>query len=462
MPAHPIDFQIQAGIYCTSELARIFDEKTRIGRWLEIEAALAQVQGELGIIPQHAADEIISKARLENLDLDKVAREYEQSRNSLVPVIKGLKQACGEGYCEFVHFGITTQDVLDTAQILEQKDFLAVFYRDLKKLEHRLISLAKKHRDTPMIGRTHGQQALPMTFGLKAAIWAAEIRRHIERLLALAPRLSTIQLSGAVGTMAALGPRAREVARLTAGKLGLSSSMPNWHTSRDTIAEAAACYGIISSTLEKIASEIVQLSKTEIGEVAETAPSKSQSSSTMPHKRNPVISQRIAVLARHARALVSIVMDSMVHEHERDARALWSEWLAFPQLAIYTGTALNYLITVIEHLEIHPERMLKNLYSQKELVVSEWLLFKLAKQMGKTNAQEKVQAMIKLLANGDRIFKDILLEDPDIGPYLAGENLENLEKPERYCGLAAEIVDDTLRDIEAKQATDPRDIGNAV
>jgi len=462
MPAHPIDFQIQAGVYCTPELAGIFDEKTRFGRWLQIEAALAQVQGELGIIPKQAADEIVSRASLELLDLDRVALEYQQSRNSLVPVIRGLKQACAKDSCEFVHFGITTQDVLDTAQVLEQKDFMAVLYRDLKRLEKLLVGLAGNHRDTPMIGRTHGQQALPMTFGLKVVIWAAEIRRHVERLLALGPRLFTIQLSGAVGTMAALGPQAREVAHLTAQKLGLASSMPNWHTSRDIMAETAAYYGLVVSSLEKIASEIVQLAKTEIGELAEPAPGTAQSSSTMPHKKNPVISQRVAVLARHARALVSVVMDSMVHEHERDARALWSEWLALPQLAIYTGTALHYLISVIDGLEVRPERMLKNLYSQKELVVSEWLLFELANKMGKTNAQEKVQALIKLLENGDRIFKDILLEDPDIGPFIAQDNLEYLEKPERYCGLAAEIVDETLNDIKAKQANDPREIGDAV
>jgi adenylosuccinate lyase len=458
MPAHPIDFQIQAGFYSTPELTKIFDEKTRIGRWLQIEAALAQVQGELGIIPQQAAAEIVRKSRLENLDLKQVAREYEQSRNSLVPVIKALKQVCDEGYCEFVHFGITTQDVLDTAQILEQKDGLSVLFRDLRKLEKMLMDLAHQHRDTPMIGRTHGQQALPMTFGLKLAIWVAEIRRHIERLISLGSRLFTIQLSGAVGTMAALGPQARNVACLTAEKLGLSCTVPTWHTSRDTMAEGAALYGLICSTLEKIASEIVQLSKTEIGEVAEIAPGRSQSSSTMPHKRNPVISQRVAVLSRHARALVTVVMDSMVHEHERDARALWSEWLAMPQIAIYTGTALHHLISVIEDIEIRPDRMLKNLYSQKELVVSEWLLFKLAKKMGKTQAQEKVQALIKLLQGGNRIFKDILLEDPDIGPFIAKENLEYLEKPERYCGLAAEIVTDTLRETEAKRQHDPKNI----
>jgi adenylosuccinate lyase len=458
MPAHPIDFQIQSGFYSTPELADIFDEKTRVGRWLRVEAALAQVQGELGIIPQRAAEEIAKKSSLDLLDLAEVAREYEQSRNSLMPVLKVLKQVCDPEHSEFIHFGVTTQDVLDTAQILEQKDALAVIYRDLKKLEELLCSLAHQHRITPMIGRTHGQQALPITFGLKICIWAAEIRRHIERLISLGPRLFVIQLSGAVGTMAALGPQARKVASLTAERLGLSSSIPHWHTSRDTIAEGAAIYGLICSSLEKMASEIVQLSKTEIGEVAETAANQAQSSSTMPHKKNPVISQRIAVLSRHARALVSVVMDSMVHEHERDARALWSEWLATPQIAIYTGTALHFLLSVVENLEVRPERMLENLYRQKELVVSEWLMFKLAEKMGKTQAQEKVQALIRLSENSKRILKDILLEDPDIGPFIAKENYEYLDKPECYCGLAAEIVDDTLKDLEAKRRHDPESL----
>jgi adenylosuccinate lyase len=458
MPAHPIDFQIQSGFYSTPELTDIFDEKTRIRRWLQVEAALAQAQGELGIIPKQAAEEIAQKSRLEHLDLAKVAREYEQSRNSLMPVLKVLRQVCGQEHSDFIHFGITTQDVLDTAQILEQKDALVVIYRDLKKLEELLCHLAHQHRHTPMIGRTHGQQALPITFGLKICIWAAEIRRHIERLISLGPRLFTIQLSGAVGTMAALGPQARRVASLTAEKLGLYSTVPNWHTARDTIAEGAAIYGLISATLEKIGSEIVQLSKTELGEVAEAIPNQAQSSSTMPHKKNPVNSQRVAVLSRHARALVSVVMDSMVHEHERDARALWSEWLATPQVSIYTGTALHFLISVVENLEVRPERMLENLYRQKELVISEWLMFKLAEKTGKTRAQEKVQALIRLSEDGKRFLKDILLEDPDIGPFIAKENLEYLDKPERYCGLAAEIVDDTLKDIEAKRHNDPEKI----
>jgi adenylosuccinate lyase/3-carboxy-cis,cis-muconate cycloisomerase len=455
MPAHPIDFQIQANIFSTPELTAIFDEKTRIERWLKIESALAAVQGELNIIPRQAAAEIINKASLQHLDLNQVAKGYEQSRNSIMPVIKALRQVCDEGHCEFIHFGVTTQDILDTAQILEQKDALGIIYRDLHILEEKLIDLARYHRATPMIGRTHGQQALPITFGLKLVVWIAEIRRHIERIISLAPRLFTIQLSGAVGTMAALGPQAQQVAQRTAEKLGLNCTVPNWHTSRDNIAEAASLYGLLCSTFEKIGSEVVQLAKTEIGELAESSPDNAASSSTMPHKKNPVISQRIAVLARHVRPLVGVVMEGMVHEHERDARALWTEWLATPQIAIYTGTSLNYLISVIDGLEIRPERMLENLHKQKDMVVSEWLLFKLAKAIGKTRAQEKLQALIRVVDKGDRIFKDILLEDPDIGPHIAEKNLEYLEQPERYSGLAAEIVDETLSRVIAERQNDP-------
>jgi adenylosuccinate lyase len=307
-----------------------------------------------------------------------------------------------------------------------------------------------------MIGRTHGQQAMPITFGLKVSTWAAEVQRHKERLAALKPKAAVLQLGGAVGTMAALGPHALEVAERTAARLGLTTLLPAWHTSRDIVGETAAFYGLVGSTLEKIGSEIVQLAKTEIGEVAETAPGRAPSSSTMPHKNNPVDSQRIAVLARHARALVPLVLEAMVHEHERDARALWSEWLALPQLSIYTGTALHLLITVLENLEIRPGRMRENLYRQKELVVSEWLLFTLAHKKGKSWARKKVDTLLAMAAERQIPLQEILRQDPETGPLIAEEKLEYLEKPERYCGLATAMVDRTLQDIAPRQRNEPK------
>ncbi|MEN8143252.1 MAG: adenylosuccinate lyase family protein, partial [Thermodesulfobacteriota bacterium] len=382
MPTHPFDFEIQADVFSTPEIKSVFNEQRRFGRWLEFEAALALTQAELEIIPREAATEIATKADITQLDLDAVRENYQKSRNSLIPIIKALRAACVGSHGEFVHYGATTQDVLDTGQVMELRDTFRIIYRDLKDLESMIAAHARAHLATPMIGRSHGRQALPITFGLKCGVWLAEIRRHIERVKDICPRLFTGQLSGAVGTMAALGEQGREVSRLTLEKLGLNYSPVAWHTSRDNIAEATGLMAIITATLEKIANEIVELGKNEIGELQEPAPSGAASSSTMPHKRNPVISQRIAVLARQVRALAPTITEAMTHEHERDGRAIWSEWLAVPQISIYTATALNYTKQVINGLDIKPENMLKNLLLHGDMVLSEWLLFRLGSSIG--------------------------------------------------------------------------------
>ncbi len=455
MPSHPLDFQIQTNIFATPELLSVFDEKKRFQRWLDIEAALAQTQGELGIIPRDAASEIAAKASLEHIDLSYVHQEYQLSRNSLVPLLKGLRKACGKVHGEFVHYGATTQDILDTAQILELKETFAILYRDLRNLEHYLLEITECHQNTPMIARTHGQQALPITFGLKTAVWLSETRRHIERIKQLYPRILTGQLSGAVGTMAAFGPKALAVVEQTLTRLGLKHSPASWHTSRDTIAETAAFFSILSGTLEKIANEIFQLGKNEISELHEPLPSKAISSSTMPHKRNPVLCQRISVLARHARSLTSVVFDSMVHEHERDARALWSEWLAMPQIAIYTATALSFLTNIMGGLEVNLEKMKENLYLQKEMVISEWLLFHMSQKIGKMRAQEKIHTLLQLATAKNISLKEILAGDQEVGPLFGKDALEMFDHPERYIGNSIEIITAVLHEVTTKRQNDP-------
>ncbi|HSH12452.1 MAG TPA: lyase family protein, partial [Desulfurivibrionaceae bacterium] len=283
MPSHPFDFEIQSDLFSTPELTAIFSERQRFSRWLRFEAALAKIQGEMGIIPSAAAAEIAGKANLDSLDLELLRESYRQSRNSLMPLVKGLRRACSGNHGEFVHYGATTQDVIDTAQILELREAFGVIYRDLRRLEEVLLGLADLHRATPMIGRTHGQQALPITFGLKCSGWLAELRRHLERVKNLLPRLLVGQLSGAVGTFAALGQDGREIARRTLAELGLAAPPIAWHNSRDNLAEAAALMAMLTATLEKMASEVFELGKTEVGELFERAPSGKVSSSTMPH-----------------------------------------------------------------------------------------------------------------------------------------------------------------------------------
>jgi adenylosuccinate lyase len=458
MPAHPIDFEINPNVFSTPEMAQIFDEKVRYQRWLDFEAALAKVQGELGEIPQEAAEEIGRKAKLEYLNLENVREAYLHSRNSLMPLINALREVCEKGYGEYVHHGVTTQDVLDTAEILELKEAVTLIYTDLRALEKTCLDLAKRHRSTYMVARTHGQHALPTTFGLKVSVWLTEIRRHIERVKRISEKMAFGQLGGAVGTMAALGPQAMEIASRTLDVLGLKHSKIAWHNSRDNVAELASIFSLLTTTLAKIANEIFQLQKTEIGELSESLPKRTATSTTMPHKQNPVICQRVVVLSRHVSYLSGVIADSAAHEHERDARCLWAEWLAVPQLCIYTGAGLRYMLDIMFGLEVRVDRMMNNLHLQKSLITSEWLLFRLSDSLGKIKSLEKLQELSKKAADTGMSLKDAVMDDPEIGSLITPEELEKLDHPEHYIGHALEIVDYAIEEVERRRAQDPEEL----
>lgn len=448
MSAHPIDYEFQANIYSTPELAALFDENSRIERWLRFEAALAQSQAEVGVIPEEAAVEIGRKASLASLDPALIREGYATSRNSLIPVLNALRRACKEPHGDYVHYGATTQDVIDTGEMLALREALSIARRDLEAIKGHLIRLARTYRDTPMIGRTHGQQALPITFGAKASIWLAEVHRHCERADSLQGRIFRGQLSGAVGSMAALGPSATEVKRRTMEKLALKVGPDSWHTARDDIGELCASFTMIAATMAKIANEIVLLGRTELGELREPVIGRSTAgSSTMPHKRNPVLCQRVVALASHVRGLLSVVMEAMIHENERDPRALWSEWLAVPQMAIYTCASLSSMAAVLSNLEVFPERMLANLHMQRDMVASEWLLFRLAEKIGKTQAQETVRSLLAQTTSSKQPLTDLLRARPELVSVISDKDLSIVEMPERYTGHSGEIVDAVLASI---------------
>lgn len=455
MPVHPFDYQINPHVYSTPEFENLFDEQSTFQRWLDFEAALATAQGRLGVIPEDAALEIAAKAKLEYIDLESVQAGYAKSRNSVVPLLGGLRRACSKKNGEYVHYGATTQDVLDTGEILALRATITLLYRDLRTLEKVCLELATKHRTTPMAARSHGQQALPTTFGLKVSVWTSEIRRHIDRILHLNSIINCGQLSGAVGTYAALGPMGIKIAKETMANLGLEYSPLSWHTSRDNIAELASDFAIMAMTLAKIANEIFQLQKTEIGELQEPSIKGALASSTMPHKQNPVICQRVVALSKHIRSLSSTVVESVAHEHERDPRSLWAEWLAIPQICIYSGNMLHSVVNVLTGLTVRPERMLENLYRQKYLITTEWLLFQLSKSLGKTKSLEKLHQLSEHCNETGENLKEAVLADKEIGAYFSEESLEPLDHPENYTGLATEIVDQTLAEIQKQRKTDP-------
>ncbi len=451
-----IDFEIQENIFSTDEGKKIFDEKSRIQRWLTIESTLAEAQAELGIIPLEAAQEIKKMSMLDMLDLEKIKAEYKRSRNSLMPVVKVLSQQCENGYGEYVHYGVTTQDIIDTAQILEIKEVLNIVYRDSRKIENNLLMITEKYCSVPMIGRTHGQHALPITFGLKASIWLVELRRHIERIKSLVTRILVGQLSGPVGTFAAMEEKSQMVSDRTLKKLGLLCSPIAWHTARDNICELSTVFAMLTATMAKIANEVFQLSKTEILELRESPISKKAiDSSAMPHKLNPVLSQRIIVIARHVRVLSNVIMESMIHEGERDPRALWSEWLSIPQLCIYTVASLDNMLGLMSGLQVHPDQMKLNLYRFKEYVSSEYLMIKLSKHIGKIQAQEKLHELMQRAHEGDISFREILLADDAIGKFFDADDLYILDNPEKYTGQSEVIVRAALAEIHSYRASDP-------
>jgi adenylosuccinate lyase len=258
--------------------------------------------------------------------------------------------------------------------------------------------------------------------------------------------------------MAALGPLANQVAADTLKSLGLGHTTVSWHTARDNIAEVGSFFALLAGTFEKIANEIFQLAKTEIFELSEPAPGKAISSSTMPHKRNPVLCQRVSVLAIHIRGLSHTIFDSMGHEHERDARCLWAEWLAVPQICIYVGTALQYLLAIMEGLEVREDRMLKNLYLQKDKVVSEWLMFKLGAAIGKMRAQKKLADIFARVDGAETTLEDALREDVELHSQLTTEDFAMLDHPEYYTGHAAAIVDAALEETLAYRRNDPEEL----
>ncbi len=459
MPIHPFDYQINPHVLSTPELEDLFDEQATLQRWLDFEAALAAAQAKHGVIPAEAAAEIQRRAKIEEIDLAGVRKRYGTSRNSVVPLLGELRRACTGSHGDYVHYGATTQDVIDTGQVMALRSMLAIVHRDLCSLEAICIDLTRKHRNTPMVARSHGQQALPSTFGLKTITWATEIRRHIDRVRHLSRIVNRGQLSGAVGTYAALGPRALDVSRDTMKILGLEHALLSWHTSRDRIAELASNFSLLVMTLAKIANEIVELQKTEIGELVEPSISGARASSTMPHKCNPVLSQRVVAVSRHVRALAGTVVESMLHEHERDPRSLWAEWLAVPQLCVYTGSALHNMLEVLGGLTVRTDRMLENLHSRRELITSEWLLFQLSGFVGKSAASDLIQSLMQRADEQGTSLKSTVLNDPQLGTMFQEQDLSILDHPERYCGLALELIDRSLAELDAHRREDPGEPG---
>ncbi|MCE3552697.1 adenylosuccinate lyase family protein [Pseudonocardia sp. RS11V-5] len=377
------------------ETDALFDEEAMLRSWLEVLVALARAQAELGIIPLSSAEAIEAGARVEDLDLDHVAEQTRATSHSTLGLIRGLQRLLPEHAREHVYLGATVQDVTDTWFGIVLRDVGRIVRRDLCAIERSLLDLAAAHRTTPMAGRTHGQPGSPITFGFKVASWADEIGRHRSRFEEGRPRWEVGQLAGAVGNLAFFGPAGPELRRRFCARLDLHDPGISWLTSRDRIAEFGGCLAMVCGTLARLGTEVYELARPEIDELAEPAPPGAVSSITMPHKRNPEIAEHLDTLARLARSSAGVLLEGMVAAHERDGRAWKAEWIALPEICQLTATALRLGRGLVEDLEVHPDAMARTLARSGGLT-AERVLAGLAERIGKHRAQAVLHDVLRV------------------------------------------------------------------
>ncbi|HEY8449689.1 MAG TPA: adenylosuccinate lyase [Bacillota bacterium] len=450
MPSGVIDSVLLENNWGTPEIRRIFCDENRVQKWLDVEVALAQVQAELGLIPAEAAAEIATKARVENIDLRRVAEGIAKTRHPLVPVLQELRRQCAPELGEYIHLGPTTQDIIDTGMVLQLREAHNVFLRDLRAVARSLYRLADQHRETVMAGRTHGIQALPTTFGLKCATWLQECGRHIQRMQEVEPRLFVGCLFGAVGTRASFEGKGAVIESLVMKRLGLGSPGLCWHSSRDRFCEYASILGLIAGTLAKIANEIFNLQRVEIGEVEEPFTVGKVGSSTMPHKRNPAVVENVITLGRSVRYQVGVMFECLIQEHERDSAAWKTEWKALPEICINVAAMLDQMNFVLKGLIVHADRMRRNLDLLGGHLLSERVMLALAPHLGKMTAHDVVYAASMRGQEQNRPLGECLLEDPRVAEVLSRADLEALLDPSTYVGDAPTLVANALAEAEAQ------------
>jgi 3-carboxy-cis,cis-muconate cycloisomerase len=428
-------------------LDRIFSDSESVQSMLLFEAGLVRAQATAAIIPESASRAIAAQCRVENFDFAALQKSAALSGNIAIPLIKMLTELVAKQDPEaarYIHWGATSQDVTDTATILQLRRAFELLDQDLRQLTTTLATLADTHRSTPMAARTWMQQALPTTFGVIAAGWLDAILRHHHRLAEIRPRVLTVQFGGAVGTLAALGEKGPEVARLLADDLFLTLPLLPWHSHRDRIAEVATTLGLLTGTLGKIARDISLHSQTEIAELFEPAAPGRGGSSTMPQKRNPVTCAVVLSASYRVPGLVSTLLSSMTHEYQRGLGGWHAEWETLPELIRLTGGALHHLAEMLPHLEVDSARMLKNLDATNGLIFAEAVTMALAPALGKPAAHEIVEvSAAKALAEA-RPFKAVLRDEPLLQGKLSPADFDRLFDVRYYLGSSDDFINRVL------------------
>src|SRR5499426_73248 len=444
MPATTLDSMIFRDIFTTAEMRQVFSDENRTACYLEIEAAMARVQGRLGIIPAEAAREIDSKCKIENIDFAKLKQTTERIGYPILGVVQQIVAFCEKGLGEWCHWGATTQDITDTATIMQIRAALDLVEQDMERIAAVLAQLARRHRDTPMAGRSNLQQAVPLTFGFKCACLLAAMQRHRARLKELRPRVLVGEFGGAVGTLASLGSDGLKVQEGLMAELKLGQPEIAWHTVRDRIGEVGCFLGLLTGTLGKISMDVKLLMQTEVAEVYEPFHEGRGSSSTMPQKRNPISSLYIHSTVALVRQHVAALLEAAVADHERSTGPWEIEWISLPEIFLLTSGALAQTKLILPGLEVDAERMRANLDLTRGMIVSEAVMMGLAPHHGRQRAHDLVYDICRKVAASGEPLVDLLAQNADIARHLTRAQLEKMCDPGAYLGLAGEMVDEVL------------------
>ena len=444
-----IDSAIFQGIFSSDAMRAVWSDENRTQKYLDVEAALARVQGRLGLIPQEAADEIVSHCKLEQIDMAKLRQQTERIGYPILGVVSQLNLLCRDKLGEYCHWGATTQDITDTATVLQIREALAIVDQELTAISAAMANLAKTHRDTPMIGRSNLQQAIPVTFGYKMAGLLSAIERHRERLTQLRPRVLIGEFAGAAGTLASLQTGAMETQAALCTELGLGQPVIAWHTIRDNIAEVGAFLGLVGGTLGKLSMDVKLMMQTEVAEVFEPFAHGRGSSSTMPQKRNPIsscyIHAAVSVVRQHAASL----MDAMIADHERSTGPWEIEWIVLPEAFCLIGGALKQTRFVLDGLEVDSPRMRANIDLTNGLVMSESVMMGLGRYIGREHAHDLVYDLCREALAKQRPLIDLLAEHPEIRKHVDRAALGRLLDPANYLGQAGVMVDRVLAQLRS-------------
>ena len=444
MPSSLIDSAVFRDIFSTAAMRQVFSDENRVQKYLDFEAALARAQARLGIIPKEAAEEICRHCNVAEIDFGKLKAQTERIGYPVLPVVQQLVGLCGDGLGEWCHWGATTQDITDTATVMQIREALVLIERHLEAIAGALAALARKYRDTLMAGRSNLQQAVPITFGYKMATLLAAFERHKQRLKELRGRVLVGEFGGAAGTLSSLDGRGLATQAELMKELKLATPAIAWHTVRDTIAETGCFLGLVTGTCGKIAFDVKLMMQTEVEELYEPFHEGRGSSSTMPQKRNPISSVYITALTSVVRQQAAALLDAMVEDHERATGPWEIEWIVLPEIFCLAAGALAQTEFVLTGLQVDEKKMRANLDLTKGLIVSEAVMMGLGPYLGRQCAHDLVYDICRQVVATGRPLADLLAENAEITKHLDRAALAKLCDPANYLGEAGAMVDRVL------------------